>query len=117
MSTVFNSIISTLKYLFMCVGYNVKQSVNNKKSFIIQTIAMFINNFVFIFFWQILFNNKGGNINGIKEVLDDFNGTKFLITQNNQENNLELLCPNCHALTENFGSRNSNCTRIDKRYR
>jgi ABC-2 type transport system permease protein len=65
MSTVFNSIISTLKYLFMCVGYNVKQSVNNKKSFIIQTIAMFINNFVFIFFWQILFNNKGGNINGI----------------------------------------------------
>ena len=49
----------------MCVVYNVKQSVNNKKSFIIQTIAMFINNFVFIFFWQILFNNKGGNINGI----------------------------------------------------
>lgn len=37
--------------------------------------------------------------------------------KNNQENNLELLCPNCHALTENFGSRNDNCTRIDKRYR
>ena len=37
--------------------------------------------------------------------------------KNNQENNLELLCPNCHALTENFGSRNGNCTRIDKRYR
>ena len=26
---------------------------------------MFINNFVFIFFWQILFSNKGGSINGI----------------------------------------------------
>ena len=37
--------------------------------------------------------------------------------KNNKENNLELLCPNCHALTENFGSRNDNCTRIDKRYR
>lgn len=36
---------------------------------------------------------------------------------NNTETNLQLLCPNCHALTENFGSRNENCTRIDKRYR
>ena len=36
---------------------------------------------------------------------------------NNSENNLELLCPNCHSLTENFGSRNDNCTRIDKRWR
>ena len=33
------------------------------------------------------------------------------------EENLQLLCPNCHALTENFGSRNENCTRVDKRYR
>lgn len=37
--------------------------------------------------------------------------------KNNTEENLQLLCPNCHALTENFGSRNNNCTRIDKRYR
>lgn len=36
--------------------------------------------------------------------------------KNNSEDNLQLLCPNCHALTENFGSRNENCTRIDKRY-
>lgn len=36
---------------------------------------------------------------------------------NNSENNLQLLCPNCHSLTDNFGSRNENCTRIDKRYR
>lgn len=36
---------------------------------------------------------------------------------NNSPNNLQLLCPNCHALTENFGSRNKNCTRIDKRQR
>lgn len=37
--------------------------------------------------------------------------------KNNSEENLQLLCPNCHSLTENFGSRNENCTRIDKRYR
>ena len=65
MLTVFNKLASTLKYLWLCVCYNIKESVSNKKSFIIQTIAMFINNFVFIFFWQILFNNKGGSINGI----------------------------------------------------
>lgn len=65
MLTVFKNILSTLKYLWMCVCYNVKESVSNKKSFIIQTIAMFINNFVFILFWQILFSNKGGSINGL----------------------------------------------------
>lgn len=27
---------------------------------------------------------------------------------NNREENLQLLCPNCHSLTENFGSRNDN---------
>lgn len=36
---------------------------------------------------------------------------------NNKEENLQLLCPNCHSLTENFGSRNENCTRTDNRQR
>ena len=36
---------------------------------------------------------------------------------NNSESNLQLLCPNCHSLTENLGSRNNNCTRIGKRQR
>lgn len=65
MLTVFNKLIQNLNYLWMCMCYNVKESVSNRKSFIIQTIAMFINNFVFIFFWQVLFSNKGGSINGI----------------------------------------------------
>lgn len=34
---------------------------------------------------------------------------------NTKEENLKVLCPNCHALTENFGSRNKNSTRIDRR--
>ena len=34
---------------------------------------------------------------------------------NNSEENLVVLCPNHHALTENFGSRNKNSTRIDRR--
>lgn len=36
---------------------------------------------------------------------------------NNRPENLQLLCPNCHSLTENFGSRNEQCTRVDKRIR
>lgn len=65
MLMAFKNVMATLKYLWLCVCYNVKESVSNKKSFIIQTVAMFINNFVFVLFWQILFNNKGGNINGV----------------------------------------------------
>ena len=34
---------------------------------------------------------------------------------NNSEENLQLLCPNCHALTENFGSRNKNSKRVFRR--
>lgn len=30
---------------------------------------------------------------------------------NNREENLQLLCPNCHSLTENFGSRNKGSKR------
>lgn len=36
---------------------------------------------------------------------------------NNREENLQLLCPTCHAMTENFGSRNKKATRVDKRKR
>lgn len=35
--------------------------------------------------------STSGNTNGIKEVLDDFNGNKFLITQNNQESNYQVV--------------------------
>ena len=34
---------------------------------------------------------------------------------NTKEENLQVLCPNHHAMTENFGSRNKNSTRTDKR--
>lgn len=31
---------------------------------------------------------------------------------NNSENNLELLCPNCHSLTETFGTLNKISSRV-----
>lgn len=57
--------VSTLKYLWLSICYNIRSNVSNKKSFIIQTIAMFINNFVFLLFWEIIFSNKGGSVNGV----------------------------------------------------
>ena len=33
---------------------------------------------------------------------------------NNRINNLELLCPNCHSLTDNFGSLNKNSSRFHR---
>jgi hypothetical protein len=36
---------------------------------------------------------------------------------NNKEENLQLLCPTCHAMTENYGNRNNNVTRKDNRKR
>ena len=36
--------------------------------------------------------------------------------KNNREENLQLLCPNCHSLTENFGSRNKNATPGRRKY-
>jgi hypothetical protein len=36
--------------------------------------------------------------------------------KNCNEENLQLLCPNCHAMTENFGARNKNSARIRPTY-
>ncbi len=33
---------------------------------------------------------------------------------NNNEENLQVLCPNCHALTENFGRRNTKSGRVNR---
>lgn len=62
MLTVFKEAASYIKYILLCVSYNVKSSISNRKSFIIQAIAMFVSNFVFILFWFIIFENKGGSI-------------------------------------------------------
>lgn len=35
---------------------------------------------------------------------------------NNKEENLQLLCPNCHSLTENFGRRNKNANPERSKY-
>ena len=34
---------------------------------------------------------------------------------NNNEDNLQLLCPNCHSLTDTYGSLNANSSRAYRR--
>lgn len=54
------------KYVSYCVKCNVAQAMSNKKSFVIQTLFMFLNNLVWLAFWFILFyNSEGGTINNI----------------------------------------------------
>lgn len=42
-------------------------------------------------FLNLIAISTNGNTNGIKNVLDDFNGTKFLITENSQESNYQII--------------------------
>jgi len=70
MLMVFNNlsknIFCFLKYLAYCINCNVAQAISNKKSFVIQTFFMFINNVVWLAFWFILFyNSEGGSINNV----------------------------------------------------
>jgi len=37
-------------------------------------------------------------------------------SSNNKEENLQVLCPNCHAMTDNYGSRNKNATKGRTKY-
>lgn len=70
MLTVFRELRTNIfnfsKYMMYCIKCNISAAVNDRKSFIIQTLFMFLNNFVWLGFWVILFyNSEGGNINGV----------------------------------------------------
>lgn len=70
MLTVFNKLKTNIfnfsKYMMYCIKCNISAAINDRKSFIIQTLFMFLNNFVWLGFWFILFyNSESGNINGV----------------------------------------------------
>lgn len=56
---------SYARFIKMSVIKNMKAAIEYRKSFIIQTVFMFINNFFFLIFWGIVFDVSGENINGI----------------------------------------------------
>ena len=57
---------NTLIYLLLSIKYNLKSAMEYKKSFIIQTIFMIINDGFFLIFWAVVFNVNNGNINGLE---------------------------------------------------
>ena len=57
---------NTLKFLFLSLIYNIKTSMEYKKSFIIQVIFMIVNNGFFLIFWIVVFDINNGDVNGIQ---------------------------------------------------
>lgn len=62
MLTVAKNYIRFMKESIKC---NLKSILEYKKSFFIQSIFMFINDFFFLIFWIVIFNGNDGEINGI----------------------------------------------------
>lgn len=54
-----------LRFLLMSIKYNIKSAFEYKKSFIMQTIFMFVNNGFFLIFWLVLTGVGGENTSGI----------------------------------------------------
>ncbi len=57
---------NNLKFLLVSLKYNLKSSLEYKKSFLIQTIFMIINNGFFLIFWLLVFHVNDGNVNGLE---------------------------------------------------
>ena len=60
-----------IRFLIESIKCNFKSIIEYKKSFLIQTIFMIINNGFFLIFWVVVFNVNGGTVEGItmKDVL------------------------------------------------
>lgn len=57
---------NNIRYILYAIKCNVLSALEYKKSFIIQTIFMFINNGFFLIFWNVVFGINGNNINGLE---------------------------------------------------
>ncbi len=62
MLTVAKNYIKFIKESIKC---NLKSVLEYKKSFIIQTVFMMLNNLFFLFFWIVVFEGNGGEIEGM----------------------------------------------------
>lgn len=56
---------NNLRFLFKALKYNILSAMEYKKSFLIQTIFMFINNGFFLVFWNVVFAKNGGVLNDV----------------------------------------------------
>ena len=54
-----------IRFIKESIKCNLKSILEYKKSFLIQSIFMFINNFFFLIFWIVIFSGNDGEINGL----------------------------------------------------
>ncbi len=57
---------NTINFFILSLKYNIKSSLEYKKSFIVQSIFMILNNGFFLIFWAVVFQTNEGQINGIE---------------------------------------------------
>lgn len=57
---------NTINFIFKSLICNIKSAMEYKKSFILQTVFMMINNGFFLIFWAVVFSINGGSISGIE---------------------------------------------------
>lgn len=57
---------NNIRYILYAIKCNVLSAMEYKKSFIVQTIFMFINNGFFLIFWKVVFGVNENNINGLE---------------------------------------------------
>lgn len=62
---------NNLRFILISLKYNLKSALEYKKSFIIQTIFMIVNNLFFLVYWIVVFSINDGNLNGLvmKDIL------------------------------------------------
>lgn len=103
--------------LTSCTRVEPKMTViSNKEKFVIENFAKSVTaaEFTYKGHSYIWFHNNNGGWGEINPITNESPLHVHHIdgdATNNSEENLQLLCPNCHSLTENFGRLNSNCTR------
>ena len=56
---------NTINFIIKSLICNIKSSMEYKKSFVLQTIFMMMNNGFFLIFWGVVFGINNGNISGI----------------------------------------------------
>jgi len=57
---------NNFKYFIKIILCNLKSAFEYRKSFVIQTVFMMVNNCFFLIFWSVVFDINGKNINGIE---------------------------------------------------
>ena len=60
------TVVNLFRFMFLSFKCSLMSAMTYKKSFIIQTIFMMINDGFFMIFWGTIFNLQGGNLNGIE---------------------------------------------------